>query len=72
MSSTVKVAQKPRWLVFNKVDLMPEEEADEKILKKSSMLLGWEDEYFKISAGTRGGTKDLCFKLGEVHGEPTT
>lgn len=43
-----KVAQKPRWLVFNKVDLMPEEEADEKI-QEIVEALGWEGEYFKIS-----------------------
>ena len=59
-----KVAQKPRWLVFNKVDLMPEEEADEKI-QEIIDALGWEDEYFKISAVNKIGTKDLCFKLGE-------
>ncbi|MEZ8709739.1 GTPase Obg, partial [Vibrio alginolyticus] len=59
-----KVAQKPRWLVFNKVDLMPEEEADEKI-QEIVEALGWEGEYFKISAVNKIGTKDLCFKLGE-------
>ncbi|MEZ8719889.1 Obg family GTPase CgtA [Vibrio pomeroyi] len=59
-----KVAQKPRWLVFNKVDLMPEEEADEKI-QEIIDALGWEGEYFKISAVNKMGTKDLCFKLGE-------
>ncbi|MBJ2145590.1 Obg family GTPase CgtA [Vibrio sp. IB15] len=59
-----KVAQKPRWLVFNKVDLMPEEEADEKI-QEIIDALGWEDEYFKISAVNKLGTKELCFKLGE-------
>lgn len=59
-----KVAEKPRWLVFNKVDLMPEEEADEKI-QEIVEALGWEGEYFKISAVNKIGTKDLCFKLGE-------
>ncbi|WED22144.1 Obg family GTPase CgtA [Vibrio sp. JC009] len=59
-----KVAAKPRWLVFNKADLMPEEEANEKI-QEILDALGWEDRYFKISAVNKQGTKDLCFQLAE-------
>ncbi|WP_262662353.1 Obg family GTPase CgtA [Vibrio alginolyticus] len=59
-----KLASKPRWLVFNKVDLMPEEEANEKI-QEILDALGWEDEYFKISAINRNGTKELCYKLAD-------
>ncbi len=57
-----KLAKKPRWLVFNKVDLMPEEEA-EKIIANVLDALNWEDEYFKISAINKQGTKELCLKL---------
>lgn len=57
-----KVAQKPRWLVFNKVDLLPEEEVDERI-QEIVDALGWEDRYFKISAVNKQGTKDLCYEL---------
>ena len=59
-----KLAGKPRWLVFNKTDLMPEEEANEKI-QEILDALGWEDEYFKISAINRNGTKELCYKLAD-------
>ncbi|SKA03271.1 GTP-binding protein Obg/CgtA [Vibrio cincinnatiensis] len=59
-----KLAQKPRWLVFNKVDLMPEDEADE-IIQNVLDALGWEDQYFKISAINRQGTKELCMKLAD-------
>ncbi|MDA0406256.1 Obg family GTPase CgtA [Vibrio alginolyticus] len=59
-----KLASKPRWLVFNKVDLMPKEEANEKI-QEILDALGWEDEYFKISAINRNGTKELCYKLAD-------
>jgi len=59
-----KVAQKPRWLVFNKVDLMPEEEADE-IIEQILEALAWEGEYFKISAVNKMGTKELCYKLSD-------
>ncbi|MGF1740644.1 Obg family GTPase CgtA [Vibrio profundum] len=57
-----KLADKPRWLVFNKIDLMSEEDADEKI-QQILDALGWEEEYFKISAVNKQGTKELCYKL---------
>ncbi|WED27009.1 Obg family GTPase CgtA [Vibrio sp. DW001] len=57
-----KVSQKPRWLIFNKIDLLPEDEANEKI-QEIVDALGWEDQYFKISAVNKNGTKDLCYKL---------
>lgn len=59
-----KLANKPRWLVFNKVDLMPEEEADQ-IIANVLDALDWEGEYFKISAINKKGTKELCLKLAE-------
>ncbi|MFA0414328.1 Obg family GTPase CgtA [Vibrio renipiscarius] len=59
-----KLAGKPRWLVFNKVDLMPEEEADE-IIQGILDALGWEEDFFKVSALNRMGTKELCFKLAD-------
>lgn len=59
-----KVAKKPRWLIFNKVDLLPEEEANE-VIQTILDALGWEDEYFKISAVNKKGTKELCYKLAD-------
>ena len=59
-----KLADKPRWLVFNKVDLMPEEEADAKI-QEILEALAWEGDYFKISAVNKQGTKELCYKLAD-------
>ena len=59
-----KLASKPRWLIFNKSDLMPEEEANE-IIQNILDALGWEDQYFKISAVNRDGTKELCYKLAD-------
>ncbi|SJL84921.1 Obg family GTPase CgtA [Vibrio palustris] len=59
-----KLADKPRWLVFNKVDLLPEEEADE-IINNVVEALGWDDRYYRISAINRNGTKDLCMQLAE-------
>ncbi|MCU8489448.1 Obg family GTPase CgtA [Vibrio vulnificus] len=59
-----KLANKPRWLVFNKVDLVNEEQADE-IIQEVIDALGWEEQYFKISAVNRQGTKELCYKLAD-------
>ncbi|RJX70709.1 Obg family GTPase CgtA [Vibrio sinensis] len=59
-----KLANKPRWLVFNKVDLMPEEDADA-VIQDILDALGWEEQFFKISAINRQGTKELCFQLAE-------
>ncbi|MDK2668957.1 Obg family GTPase CgtA [Vibrio vulnificus] len=59
-----KLANKPRWLVFNKVDLVSEEQADE-IIQEVIDALGWEEQYFKISAVNRLGTKELCYKLAD-------
>ena len=59
-----KLAKKPRWLVFNKTDLMPEQEANE-VIQNVLDVLGWEDQYFKISAINRQGTKELCMKLAD-------
>jgi GTP-binding protein len=59
-----KLAEKPRWLVFNKTDLLPQEEADEKV-QEILEALGWEDRYFKISAINKQGTKELCYQLAD-------
>ncbi|CAM2808623.1 Obg family GTPase CgtA [Vibrio rarus] len=59
-----KLAGKPRWLVFNKVDLMPEDQANE-VIQEILDALGWEEQYFKISAINKQGTKELCYKLAD-------
>ncbi|HIF9220881.1 TPA: Obg family GTPase CgtA [Photobacterium damselae] len=59
-----KLTGKPRWLVFNKVDLMPEDEANEKI-REILDALAWEDKYYRISALNRLGTQELCYDLME-------
>ena len=57
-----KLTNKPRWLVFNKVDLMPEEEAQEKI-EEILDALAWDEGYYCISALNRMGTKELTYDL---------
>jgi GTP-binding protein len=54
-----ELAGKPRWLVFNKLDLLLEEEAKE-ITERVIEGLGWTGEVRSISAVNRTGTDDLC------------
>ncbi|AWH89229.1 Obg family GTPase CgtA [Limnobaculum parvum] len=56
------LADKPRWLVFNKVDLVDEEEAQQRA-KSIADALGWEGKYYLISAANREGTTALCWDV---------
>jgi GTP-binding protein len=57
-----KLADKPRWIVFNKIDLMLEEEADA-LCQKILTELNWQGESFAISAFQRQNTDELCRKV---------
>jgi len=56
------LAEKPRWLVLNKIDRLPEEDVDEyceMIVKE----LAWKGPVFKISALKKIGTKELSYAV---------
>ncbi|CCG85707.1 Obg family GTPase CgtA [Erwinia piriflorinigrans] len=57
-----KLFQKPRWLVFNKVDLLDEEEAESRA-KAIAEALGWTEKYYLISAANRAGVNALCWDV---------
>lgn len=59
-----KLASKPRWLVFNKMDLMLEEEAEE-VIQRVISELNWEGDVFRISAFNKDGTDPICYKLAD-------
>ena len=50
-----ELLQKPRWLVFNKADLLPEDER-ESIVQAIVDELGWKDRWYLVSAIGREGT----------------
>jgi GTP-binding protein len=53
-----------RWLILNKIDLLPEDERDARcddIIKR----LDWNNPVYRISAVNKGGTQDLCYKIME-------
>ncbi|PSJ16824.1 Obg family GTPase CgtA [Nitrosomonas supralitoralis] len=56
--------QKPRWLVLNKTDMMPEEKRDE-LCRQFVDNLEWEEKYFIISALTGDGCKHLTYAIME-------
>jgi len=59
-----KLAAKPRWLVFNKVDLLLEDEVEE-LCEKILSALDWQDRHFKIAGIQKQGTAELCRQVGE-------
>lgn len=56
--------QKPRWLVLNKADLLPENERG-KMCKKFIRSLGWKGKSFTISALSGEGCKALTYAIME-------
>lgn len=52
------LSERPRWLVLNKFDLLPEEEREERA-QKIIQALNWEGSVFRISAISSDGTDKL-------------
>jgi len=59
------LARYDRWLVLNKVDLLPEEEREQRC-QAIVTALGWQGPVFLISAMKQEGTRELCFRIMEV------
>jgi GTP-binding protein len=56
------LADKPRWLVLNKIDIVPPDEVDthcDAIVK----ALDWDGPVYKISATSGEGTRELMFSI---------
>lgn len=58
------LAAKPRWLVFNKIDLLLDEEADELCAEIADALEA--EKTYKISAFNKIGTERLCFDIMQL------
>ena len=54
-----ELAGRERWLVLNKTDLMPPDEADKRC-REIVRRLRWKGPVFRISGVTRDGTRELC------------
>jgi len=54
--------EKPRWLVLNKLDMIPAQERDAKV-KDFLKRFAWKGPVFQISALTGEGCEQLCFAI---------
>ena len=59
-----ELATRPRWLVFNKADLLPADEAKARA-KDLVRRLRWKGPWFLVSAATGEGTREVCYKVME-------
>ncbi|ASM51207.1 GTP-binding protein [Pseudoalteromonas espejiana DSM 9414] len=57
-----KLADKPRWLVFNKIDLLPEDEA-QALCEQIAQELGEEENVYRISAVNKLNTQPLIHDI---------
>jgi GTP-binding protein len=56
------LARRPRWLVFNKIDLLSEDDADRRV-NAVVEALDWDGPVYRISALAGKGTQDLCAEI---------
>jgi GTP-binding protein len=58
------LAGRPRWLVLNKIDLLPEDEFEQRC---QSIIdgLGWQEPVFRIAAINKTNTQALVYKIME-------
>ena len=62
ISFSESLASKQRWLVFNKIDCFPPDEA-KALIKGITEQLSYDGPVFAISALTKEGVPDLCEKI---------
>lgn len=58
-----ELLNKPRWLVLNKMDMLPDEVAREAVKQDIMEALQWKGPVFCISAISGEGTEPLCYAL---------
>jgi GTP-binding protein len=56
------LAEQERWLVFNKIDLLPDEDAARRVAAIVEEL-GWQGPVFRISAAAGVGCEELVYAL---------
>lgn len=56
------LAEQERWLVFNKIDLLPDREAEERV-DEIVTELGWSGPVFRVSAAAGVGCEELVYAL---------
>ncbi|WP_199610835.1 Obg family GTPase CgtA [Flocculibacter collagenilyticus] len=57
-----KLAEKPRWLLFNKIDLILDEELEE-VIEDVKKALDWDGPTYAMSAFDKINTAELCSQI---------
>ncbi|MFI4962979.1 MAG: Obg family GTPase CgtA [Legionellales bacterium] len=57
---------KPRWLVLNKMDMLPDAQSRDERVKAIVKGLKWKGQVFAISAISGEGTQQLCYSLMQL------
>lgn len=60
------LVNKPRWLVINKIDLLPDEKTRKDAVQALLKELKWTGKTFTISAISGEGTQPLCYALMQL------
>lgn len=61
-----ELLNKPRWLVLNKIDMIPDEAQRKERIQAIIEGLEWKDPVFAISAISGEGTQQLCYSLMQL------
>lgn len=61
-----ELVNKPRWLVLNKIDMIPDEAEREERIQSIVKGLDWTGRVFAISAISSQGTQQLCYALMQL------
>lgn len=61
-----ELVNKPRWLVLNKIDMIPDEVEREERIQSIVKGLDWKGKVFSISAISSQGTQQLCYALMQL------
>ncbi|WP_298627640.1 Obg family GTPase CgtA [uncultured Legionella sp.] len=61
-----ELLNKPRWLVLNKIDMLPDEATRQERVDAIVKGLNWTDKVFAISAISGQGTQQLCYSLMQL------
>lgn len=57
---------KPRWIVFNKIDLLPDLQIRQQTIQRILDGLQWKEKWFAVSAISGDGTQQLCYALMQL------
>lgn len=60
------LVNKPRWLVVNKIDMIPDEQERQQRIEALVKGLQWTGKVFAISAINGQGTQQLCYALMQL------